>query len=92
MAHLKVEASVTQPERRSSVITNTFNFVFSFELERDETGAPLPPKRMLPSTGAGLGGRPGGDSGACQAEERSLGLRVLMVPLLSRHAVQSSKR
>jgi hypothetical protein len=47
---------VTQPERRSSVVTNTFNFVFSFELERDETGAPLPPKRMLPSTGGLQGG------------------------------------
>lgn len=48
MAHVQVEASVTQPERRSSVVTNTFNFVFSFELERDEAGAPIAPKRVLP--------------------------------------------
>lgn len=58
MAQLQVEASVTQPERRSSVVTNTFHCVFSFELQRDEEGAPVPPKRVLPSTGAqprGLG-------------------------------------
>ncbi|EFN56025.1 hypothetical protein CHLNCDRAFT_145453 [Chlorella variabilis] len=50
MAQLQVEASVTQPERRSSVVTNTFHCVFSFELQRDEEGAPVPPKRVLPST------------------------------------------
>ncbi|KAL4451607.1 hypothetical protein ABPG75_007269 [Micractinium tetrahymenae] len=49
-AHVQVEASVTQPEKRHSTVTNTFNFVFGFELERDCHGEPVPPKRVLPST------------------------------------------
>ncbi|KAL4433426.1 hypothetical protein ABPG77_010279 [Micractinium sp. CCAP 211/92] len=49
-AHVQVEASVTQPEKRQSTVTNTFNFVFGFELERDRHGEPIPPKQVLPST------------------------------------------
>lgn len=51
-AHVQVEASVTHPERRQSVVTNTFNFTFGFQLERDDSGTPLPPPRVLPSTEA----------------------------------------
>jgi hypothetical protein len=34
-----------------SAVTNTFSFVFSFELERAAAGAPIPPKRVLPASG-----------------------------------------
>ena len=33
-------------------ITNTFNFMFRFELKKDPEGRPVPPKRVLPVTGA----------------------------------------
>ncbi|PSC69493.1 Acyl-coenzyme A thioesterase mitochondrial [Micractinium conductrix] len=50
-ALVQVEASVTQPEQRSSRVTNTFSFVMGFELARcPDTGAPVPPMRVLPST------------------------------------------
>ncbi|KAI7836532.1 hypothetical protein COHA_009597 [Chlorella ohadii] len=50
MAYVQVQASVTQPEKRQSVTTNTFDFIFKYALETDEHGAPLPPKMILPST------------------------------------------
>lgn len=34
-----------------SVVTNTFDFIFSYVLERDEDGAPVPPKMVLPCSG-----------------------------------------
>ena len=48
---MQVEASVTQPERLRSYVTNTFNFEFSTELRRDGDGKLLPLPRILPTTG-----------------------------------------
>lgn len=33
--HVQVQASVTQPEKLHSFVTNVFNFEFSFELQKD---------------------------------------------------------
>ncbi|KAL4433423.1 hypothetical protein ABPG77_010276 [Micractinium sp. CCAP 211/92] len=51
LAHVQVEASVTQPEKLYSTVTNTFSFLFKFDLRRDpSTGACMPPKQVLPTT------------------------------------------
>ncbi|EFN56026.1 hypothetical protein CHLNCDRAFT_145454 [Chlorella variabilis] len=50
VVHLQVEASVTQPERLSSEVTNTMNFLFQVDLRCDAAGHFIPPKQVLPST------------------------------------------
>ena len=50
MAHVRVEASVTQPERRTSAVTNSMGLVFKWELPQDAAGRYIPPMRVLPST------------------------------------------
>jgi hypothetical protein len=79
MLHVQVQASVTQPERLQSRVTNTFNFVFRVDLRRDAEGKCLPLIKVLPGTGeAVLRGwmcvwaAHVGCSGGCQAWEMSL--------------------
>jgi acyl-coenzyme A thioesterase 9 len=50
LVHLQVEASVTQPEKLASEVTNTFNFTFQVELRRDAAGNYVAPKQVLPGT------------------------------------------
>lgn len=50
LVHVQVEASVTQPEKLYSHVTNTFSFLFSYDLRQDASGAHIPPKQVLPST------------------------------------------
>lgn len=68
-----------------SVVTNTFDFVFSYRLERDEQGQPLPPKLVLPSTGALLG-RSGGAT-ECSLLASRLGEPCCWLVLPCAHAV-----
>lgn len=56
----------THPPARSEV-TNTFGFRFSFDLKRDAAGSFIPPKGVLPATGAcgAQGGACASPSSAC---------------------------
>ena len=51
MVHVQVQAAVIQPERLLSRVTNTFNFLFSVELRRDDSGRQLPLMEVVPGTG-----------------------------------------
>lgn len=52
MAHVQIEAAVTLPEKVTTTITNTFHFQFVYDLPSDEQGRPIPPRTILPNTGA----------------------------------------
>ena len=47
---MSVEATVTQPERRTSAVTNSMGLIFRWTLPQDAAGHYIPPKRVLPST------------------------------------------
>lgn len=48
--HVEVVASVIQPERGESRVSNTFNFVFGIPPRLLSNGAAAPLKRVLPSS------------------------------------------
>jgi hypothetical protein len=51
LMHVQVQASVTQPAKLQSRVTNTFNFLFRVRLREDGQGRVLPLMKVLPSTG-----------------------------------------
>ena len=50
-SRLHLTSSCHLPPPLCSTTTNTFDFIFKFQLERDEHGQPVPPKMVLPSSG-----------------------------------------
>jgi hypothetical protein len=52
VVHVQVEASVTQPEKLQSEVTNQFGFRFIFDLRRDQWGTLQMPRQVLPGAGA----------------------------------------
>ncbi|PRW20940.1 Acyl-coenzyme A thioesterase mitochondrial [Chlorella sorokiniana] len=48
VVHVQVEASVTQPEKLQSEVTNQFGFRFIFDLRRDQWGTLQMPRQVLP--------------------------------------------
>lgn len=79
MAHVQIEAAVTLPEKVTTTITNTFHFQFVYDLPSDEQGRPIPPRTILPNTGAEEGGRKRGEK--CTLVDACMALVYTLQPV-----------